>query len=198
MYYYPMKKINKKILIKTLLIIIFLVLVGIVGINSRKNVNTTDNSSQLETNNPTPQAKFKDFHLEITKLNISAPVIANVDGKNKEIYDSALENGVAQFAGTANPGEKSNIFIFGHSSYYLWDPGEYKTIFAKLNDLDDDDLISVWWQQKEYIYKVTDKKIVSPNDVSVLKPTESEQLTLMTCWPIGTIDKRLIVIAKPN
>lgn len=191
-----------KIIIKNLffgfLVIVLLVSIGI----SKPNFKKTAITNKIETVQknpvkPTIQPKYNDFHLEISKLNISVPIIADVDGNNKKIYDAALRNGVAQFSGSAKPGESNNIFIFGHSSFYYWDPGKYKTIFASLGDLNNNDEISVWYNQKEYTYKVTEIETINPNNVSVLKPTSSEQLTLMTCWPPGTTQKRLVVIAKP-
>jgi len=37
------------------------------------------------------------------------------------------------------------------------------------------------------------KEIVGKEEVNVAKATKKEQLTLMTCWPIGTANKRLII-----
>lgn len=143
--------------------------------------------------------KYQDFHLEIPKINIAAPVIPNVPGgdNDKDIYFQALESGVAHFAGTKKPGEGGNIFIFGHSSFYFWAPGDYKEIFKDLGKVEVGDEILVWYNQKEYKYKVTETKIVKLDDVSVLAPTNYEQLVLMTCWPPGTTQKRLIIIAVP-
>lgn len=140
---------------------------------------------------------FNDFHLIIPKLEIEAPIIANVDGSNQTAYDKALENGVAHFKGTSKPGEGSNIFIFGHSSFYWYKPGDYKEIFKNLSDLAEGDEIILWYNQKEYKYKITKIKTVSPSEVNVLQPTAEEQVSLMTCVPPGTTLKRLIIIAKP-
>jgi len=139
---------------------------------------------------------YDNFHLLIPSLDINAPVIANVDGSDKKAYDKALEGGVAQLQGSSKPGEGSNIFIFGHSSFYWWSLGNYKKIFANLDKLKEGDEITLWYNKKEYKYEVTETKIVSPDEVDVLKPTEKEQVSLMTCWPPNTTLKRLIVIAK--
>ncbi len=169
-------------------------IVGVFGIVHKK--------SEPEKLPPPPKivtkaADYSDFHLLIPSLNINAPIIADVNGSSKTVYFKALENGVAHFAGTAKPGENSNIFIFGHSSYYTWTAGNYKEIFKNLPDINIDDEVDIWYQKKEYKYKVTKTKVVEPTDVDVLKPTSSEQLTLMTCVPVGTNKQRLIVIAKP-
>jgi len=107
-----------------------------------------------------------------------------------------LRDGVVRYPGTATPGQRGNVFITGHSSYYLWNPGRYKDVFALLHNVDVGDRITVFYNQKEYIYEVEEKKTVSPEDVDVLKQTTDKRLTLMTCTPIGTALNRLILIAK--
>ena len=136
------------------------------------------------------------YSLVIDKIGVSAPIIINVDGNDKEAYNKALEGGVAHLLGSALPGKVGNVFIFGHSSYYAWKPGDYKEIFKKLNDLDVGDQIIINSNLSSYIYKVSDKQVVGTNDVSVANQNFNEKkLTLMTCWPIGSTDKRLVVIA---
>lgn len=175
-------------------ILLIVAAIGIFGISYKKNDSTPGSTTSTQAKNV---PAYTDFHLLIPSLDISAPVIADVDGSNKDAYFKALQSGVAHFKDTAKPGEGSNTFIFGHSSYYFWDPGKYKEIFKNLEDIKVGDEIALWYQGKEYKYKVTQTKVVEPTEVSVLKPTPEEQLTLMTCVPPGTTEKRLIVIAKP-
>lgn len=138
----------------------------------------------------------KDFYLVIPKINIRVPVIAKVNGADKTAYLKALENGVAHYAGTSLPGEVGKVFIFGHSSYYRNLPGNYKKIFASLNNLNTGDEITMYYQNTEYVYRVFDKKIVLPDDTSVLQATENKTLALQTCWPPGTVEKRLVVYSE--
>jgi sortase A len=135
------------------------------------------------------------FALKIPKLNIEAPVIQNVDPNDKKKYNEALKTGVLHFPGTALPGQDSNIFIYGHSSSAV-DSGPYSKIFAPLDKLEKNDVIMIFYNGQEYKYQVIEKKIIDKNDISVLKPTEKETLTLMTCWPVGTDQKRLIIRAE--
>lgn len=185
-------KFLKKMLIgRIFLILIILTLLGIWQIKiPAKTV--------LSANQPVTSAgAYQDFHLLIPRINVNAPVIADVDGSDKDIYFNTLQEGVAHFKGTAKPGEGSNIFIFGHSSFYAWDPGKYKKVFLKLEELEIGDEIILWHNQKEYQYKISKIIIIEPDQVDVLKPTPTEQLTLMTCVPPGTALKRLIVVGKP-
>lgn len=140
-------------------------------------------------------AKVKEFGIKIEKIEVLTPVIQDVDGTKKSIYNKMLKKGVAHYKGTSLPGKGSNIFIFGHSSTLLSkDPSI--VFFVRLDELTEGDKIVVYYQGKEYRYSVFEKKIVAKNDLSVLKATKEEQLTLMTCWPIGSNAKRLIVKAS--
>ena len=174
---------------------------------SPKPTETTDKKSE-EINQPSSRstetsATIRDqnssnfYTLNIEKLGLSAPIILDIDGNNKEQYMKALENGVAQMAKTALPGEIGNTVIFGHSSYYRNKPGNYKTIFAKLNDLARGDKISVTTPDKNLTYNVSEVKIVAPEDLSVVdQESPSSKLTLLTCWPPKTTEQRLVVVAN--
>jgi len=134
--------------------------------------------------------------LIIDKLDIAVPVILDVDGKNKTQYNKALYDGVAHMKKTAQPGEKGNTFIFGHSSY-TDKSNKYAKIFATLNQLQKNDEIKIKWQDKNYLYIIKDKKVVAANYTEATAQNLKEHIiTLMTCWPIGTKEKRLIVIAE--
>jgi hypothetical protein len=88
------------------------------------------------------------------------------------------------------------VAIFGHSSNDWWQPGNYKQIFVLLDKLKAGDQIEITYQSKRYTYEVTGSRVVLPTAMSVLDPTSSPTLTLITCTPIGTSLKRLVVTAK--
>ena len=113
----------------------------------------------------------------------------------KQIHSSLL-SGVVHYPGTAEPGKIGNAFFTGHSSNVLWEPSIYNTVFALLPDIEVGADIYITNDQKEYHYRVTSKREVSPNDVSILKQGDKKMLTLMTCTPVGTALKRLVVTAE--
>ena len=108
----------------------------------------------------------------------------------KQIQE-ALRNGVVHFPGTAYPGEQGNVVITGHSSYFPWDPGRFKDVFALLHQVNVGDLVIVYHDQKKYTYQVYDKKVVKPSEISVLTQAGDTRLTLITCTPVGTDLNRL-------
>jgi len=156
----------------------------------------TTTSKPVETT-PKPVVVESSYSLAINKLNLSSPIILNVDGNDKEAYDKSLEGGVAHLLGSALPGKPGNTFIFGHSSFYAWKPGDYKEIFATLDQLEAGDEIIITSNIMRYIYIIFDKQIVSPDEVAVASQNYSEKkLTLMTCWPIGSDAERIVIISN--
>lgn len=145
-----------------------------------------------------------DNRLIIPKLDKNVPIIEsdpekllNADWATLEdTFQDDLQNGVLHYPGTADPGEAGNVFITGHSSYYLWDSGRYKDVFARLAKLEVGDDIILYYDQQKYHYRVRETKEVKKDDVSVLSQTDEHLLTLMTCVPLGTNLRRLIVVAE--
>lgn len=146
-----------------------------------------------------------DERVIIPRINQNVPVVG-ISSENlvkrdwnaleKEIQ-SALQNGVVHYPGTAQPGQDGNVVITGHSSYFAWDPGRFKDVFALLHEVNIGDSIIMYYNQQKYLYKVYDRLVVMPDQVDVLTQSGENRLTLITCTPVGTNLKRLIILAKP-
>jgi len=136
---------------------------------------------------------FADNHIIIKKLNIDVPIVWDSSEKD---FMANLEHGVVHYQGTAHPGEKSNIFIAGHSSSYWWQRGPYSAIFSVIDKLEQNDEVIITYQNKVFVYLVSEKFVVRPEQVEVMMPTQIPTLTLMTCTPVGTAFRRLIVRAQ--
>ena len=145
-----------------------------------------------------------DNRLIIPRLKIHAPIrtaenvnlnLASWDEIENQVQD-ALRFGVVNFPGTAKPGKRGNAFITGHSSYYPLLSGRYKDVFALLPQIEIGEEIEVWQDQQKFIYHVSDKREVSPTETDVLNDSNDSRLTLMTCTPLGTALRRLIVTAQ--
>lgn len=130
--------------------------------------------------------------LIVPKISINVPVVYANSTDEKEIQN-LLHSGVVHYYGTAAPGKVGNSFITGHSSNYWWDTGKYNQAFLMLDKLEPGDQAVIYNQGKKYVYTVRDKVVVAPEDLSVLAPTETPVLSLMTCTPPGTSWKRLVV-----
>ena len=155
-------------------------------------------SLSLEVTSPDNRIIIPSINKNIPIVEIASEDIIGSDwtNLNNQILEG-LKSGVVRYPGTAKPGEEGNVFITGHSSYYLWDDGQYKDVFALLSEVNVDDQIIIYYDQQKYVYKITEKKEVEPAEVNVLEqPVGEERLTLMTCTPVGTNLKRLILIGE--
>ena len=122
--------------------------------------------------------------LRIPKLRLEVPVLEGTD-------DLTLNRGVGRIEGTAKPGEHGNIGIAGHRDGF----------FRGLKDIGPGDTIEMVTPTRKTLYTVDRIVIVTPNDVSVLKPQQQPSLTLVTCYPfyfIGSAPQRYIVQASMN
>lgn len=154
---------------------------------------------------PTPKpantldpASIKEGTIVIPKIKVQAPIVWDVSAGgdiNSDMIE-ALRKGVARYPQTALPNQVGNVFLTGHSSNYWWEKGNYKTVFALLDRLVAGDMIYVKYHGIVYSYKVASQKVVSPNETSVLNPTSTPVLSLMTCTPTGTSLYRRIVTAN--
>jgi sortase A len=79
----------------------------------------------------------------------------------------------------------------------LFDPKNYKTIFAHLHKIEVGDEIHVNVDNADFVYKIYEKIITTPDDTSIFTQNyDSSYITLVTCTPPGTTWKRLIIKAK--
>ena len=144
------------------------------------------------------QPQDPNFDIVIPKIGANARIISNVDTANEKEYLDALQHGVAHAAGTAFPGEQGHIFLFAHSTDYIWNVGTYNAVFYLLYKLEAGDEVNLFYKGKRHIYKVIGKEIVDPSQVEYLtRKTNREFLTMQTCWPPGTTLKRQMVFAVP-
>lgn len=134
----------------------------------------------------------------IPKINVELPVIYDQESIDEASIQSALEQGVVHYSTTSNPGEKGNGAIFGHSSNNILNKGKYKFAFVLLHRMEVGDTFILQKDSKRYVYKVINKKVVSPSEVSVLSETYGKPATfsLITCDPPGTSTNRLVVTGE--
>jgi sortase A len=122
------------------------------------------------------------IRIQISSIGVEAPVVEGDDWE-------ALKQGAGHHIGSANPGESSNCIISAHNDIF----GE---IFRDLSDVDLGDEVFVYTASQVYRYVITQKRIIEPDDVSVMYPTSSPVLTLISCYPYGIDSHRIVVIAE--
>lgn len=135
----------------------------------------------------------------IPKINVDAPTVYDVGPSNVEQLD-AMRNGIAHVkypGATAMPGQVGNAVFSAHSSSDWVDSGAYKFIFVQLERLKEGDVIYINHDSVRYSYKVFETKTVEPTDIDSLKYNGDKPIiTLITCTPLGTAEKRFLVFAE--
>lgn len=133
----------------------------------------------------------------IPEIKVFAPLIIEKNEDEKALLE-ALKKGVLLYPGSADPGEAGSTVILGHSSGFLWSGGEYKSVFALLDKLGKDDLIKIYFNNREFVYRVSKSNILSVDKANeaVNYNSGSNMLFLSSCWPIGTSWNRIVVSAN--
>jgi len=140
----------------------------------------------------------KTFSIVIEKIDVNAPIVANVSVSDEKAYKNALKSGVAHAISSDYPTTApSNVYLFAHSSLNFWELGRYATTFNLLRKLNYKDKIHIFYDYKDFVYEVENKEVLKgwntrPLDRAVIEPI----LTLQTCDPPGTTLNRFVVTAK--
>ena len=141
-----------------------------------------------------PQAKTP----ESKKLELTVPALARVDGvpvydAPKSGYDKALHDGVVHVRGTGFPWQDvANVYIAGHRVGY---PGtKSNLVFWDLNTLKKgDEIFLTDADGTRYTYEVFEKRVISPDTVSILKPTKGKNIVSLQTCTLPDYSHRLIV-----
>ena len=117
-----------------------------------------------------------------------------IEGKVVQgVSSQTMDLGFWHFPISKYPGQKGNAVIIGHRFLNL---PPAKDTFFNLDKVKIGDEIVLKHNEGEWRYIVTEIKVVDENDISVVKDTDDYRLTLITCTPLWTSEKRLVVIAK--
>lgn len=118
--------------------------------------------------------------LEIPAINLQLKIEYGV-----ELPD--LESGPGFYPESGYP-DTGNVSIAGHRT-------TYGAPFRNLDQLNEGNIIILYYRGNEYYYKVSDVFDTHSRDWSVIDPTPKPALTLTTCHPPGSDERRLIVRA---
>ena len=119
--------------------------------------------------------------LRIPRIALEVAVLEGTD-------EWTLNRAVGHIEDTALPGTEGNAGIAGHRDGF----------FRGLKDIRSGDVIQIETLTSVDMYRVERIWIVDPEDVSVLDPTASPSITLVTCYPfyfVGSAPQRFIVRA---
>lgn len=123
--------------------------------------------------------------IRIPAINSELLVVEGTDSRQ-------LRWGAGHLTGSAYPGESGNCVLAAHRDY------TFGTYFSRLDEVNEGDTIEVEYLGFTHSYRVIGSMVTTPDDLSVLMPTEKPTLTLITCHPRGSGKERLIVTAEPS
>jgi len=135
---------------------------------------------------------------ESKKLELSIPALDRVDrvpvhDAAKKGYEKALHDGVVHVRGTGFPWQDvANVYIAGHRVGY---PGtKSNLVFWDLNKLHKGDEIFLSDADgTRYTYEVFAKRVISPDKVSIMRPTRGKNIISLQTCTLPDYSHRLIV-----
>jgi sortase A len=157
----------------------------------------------IPTRTPVPDRPHA-TQIKIPAIGLDAPIVevgydvVEIEGV-RVIQWQVADYAAGHHSTSADPGEGGNIVIAGHDDWR----GE---VFRDLEHLTLGDHVILVTPGGEHTYAVTEivyrKEAGMPIATRIatgqyFAPMPEERLTLVTCWPYGIDDHRLIVIAKP-
>lgn len=152
----------------------------------------------VEDNSPPVQLHIPSVGIDSKVVPISWAMIPAGGGKVKSEWQVA-DFAIGHHSGSVNPGQIGNVVLSGHVDYK-------GAVFKELHNVKKGDEVVMHTEKGQYLYVVTDLKIVLEEGASqeekernarFMNPTPDATLTMITCWPYGIDTHRLIVIAKP-
>jgi LPXTG-site transpeptidase (sortase) family protein len=122
------------------------------------------------------------FEIMIPAIRLDLPIIpSKITNGNWE----ATTRGVSYLSSSPTPGTKGNSILYGH---------DWPNLLGNINKLKPGQLIRIKSTDgKIYDFIVNTTAIVSPNDISILGPSEDTRITLYTC--MGFFDDRRFVVS---
>lgn len=161
-------------------------------VNSESSTDSTDNNDEAGSSG-TGASSGENSGLstqkvlgviQIKRIKVNEPIVEGVSKSN-------LRTGIGHVPGTAIPGQDGNCALAGHRNY------AFKKLFSRLDELKAGDEVRITTKTEELTYRVTDSKVVAPDDVTVLKGSKDKNIiTLITCTPKYVASHRLIVTAE--
>jgi sortase A len=133
----------------------------------------------LPTPAPGPELALR---IRIPAIGVDHPIVQGDDWEQ-------LKLGVGQHVGSADPGQPGNVVLSAHNDIY----GE---IFRHLDRLAAGNEVILSTASRDYIYVIEGMQIVEPSDVWVMGPTDTPQLTLISCFPFRINTHRIAVFGR--
>lgn len=153
--------------------------------NVRKDLNVPLPATKRVKAKIVNKTRPADNRLVIPKIGVNLPIVEG------EESDSALWKGAWRITDSSTPKIGGNTVLSAHRFRYR--PPSNLTLYL-LDQVQPGDLMIVYWEGKEYDYRVSTTKIVARENTDIAEPTLTSQLTVFTCHPLFSTKERLVVV----
>lgn len=143
--------------------------------------------SEINIQNTLPTDSF----LTMNTLQERLPLVYS-DTLEEEAVQQYLKQGAVVLPLGTMFGDPGNVVVTAHSSGSE-SFGPYRFAFAKLSELENGNEFTITTPEASYTYRAYAKEIVWPHEVDKLPDDDRSTVTLVTCWPLWTNFKRLLV-----
>ena len=123
--------------------------------------------------------------LSLPTINVRKPLVVGID-------DMALARGLGLWPGTPIPGDSGNAVIAGHRTSH----GAPMLNIDRLKVGDPIFFTTTGRAATTYEFRITKRKIVTPDAMWITRPTSGTTLTLFACHPPHSISFRYVIFAK--
>lgn len=155
--------------------------------NVRQAVNAPAKGTKRVKARVVSRTRPADNRLVIPKIGVNLPI---VEGQESE---AALWKGAWRIADSSTPKIGGNTVLSAHRFRYR--PPSNLTLYL-LDKVKRGDIMIVYWEGKEYDYRVSETKIVPRENTDIAEPTLTDQLTVFTCHPLFSTKERLVVVGE--
>ena len=154
---------------------------------SEERVIIKEQVAEFKSGLPTNEFAVSPNRVIIPKIGVNAPIVVT------ENSEYGLSQGAWLVPNTSTPDKGGNTVITGHRFKYL---PPHNLTFYLFHKLEKGDLVSIVWKERDYLYRIKETRIVEPTEVSIMDPTKEPTLTMFTCHPIYSTEKRLVVVSE--
>jgi sortase A len=144
-------------------------------------------------------------NLQIPSIGLDA-VIVPVDHVEAQLYEISFNVWRAPVGGRVGWHSSSALLGVGGNTVLNGHHNAYGKVFEHLIDVKEGDLIYVSSGEQQFQYIVTIKVLFPERfqtfetrmeNTAWIEPTDSERITLVTCWPATSNTHRLVIVAEP-
>ena len=161
---------------------------------------STDSDSGVATStrelslNPQVEAYAVPVRIVADSINLDARVL-NPESRDVSVLDQALLSGAVRYPDSGRISDDTNMLIFGHSSSLPVIRNTSFKIFNGIKNLKKGDIVRVYSEHREYVYRVDSVVHESAQDALITFPRGEKKLTLSTCDSFGKKTDRYVVEA---